>query len=81
MTLCSSDNHYSTVPQNIIKKINEDCKKRLAKDIKIYLKEKIGNNMVANVTKISQKMKSKSFLGIDKNIIEQETMSFFNYKV
>ena len=81
MTLCSSDNHYSTAPQNIIKKINEDCKKRLAKDIKIYLKEKIGNNMVANVTKISQKMKSKSFLGIDKNIIEQETMSFFNYKV
>ena len=81
MTLCSSDNHYSTVPQNIIKKINEDCKKRLAKDIKIYLKEKIGNNMVANITKISQKMKSKSFLGIDKNIIEQETMSFFNYKV
>ena len=81
MKLCSSDNHYSTVPQNIIKKINEDCKKRLAKDIKIYLKEKIGNNMVANVTKISQKMKSKSFLGIDKNIIEQETMSFFNYKV
>ena len=81
MKLCSSDNHYSTVPQNIIKKINEDCKKRLAKDIKIYLKKKIGNNMVANVTKISQKMKSKSFLGIDKNIIEQETMSFFNYKV
>ena len=81
MTLCSSDNHYSTAPQNIIKKINEDSKKRLAKDIKIYLKEKIGNNMVANVTKISQKMKSKSFLGIDKNIIEQETMSFFNYKV
>ena len=81
MTLCRSDNQYSTVPQNIIKKINEDCKKRLAKDIKIYLKEKIGNNMVANVTKISQKMKSKSFLGIDKNIIEQETMSFFNYKV
>ena len=69
------------MPQNIIKKINEDCKKRLAKDIKIYLKEKIGNNMVANVTKISQKMKSKSFLGIDKIIIEQETMSFFNYKV
>ena len=81
MKLCSSDNHYSTVPQNIIKKINEDCKKRLAKDIKIYLKEKIGNNMVANVTKISQKMKSKSFLGIDKSIIEQETMSFFNYKI
>ena len=81
MKLCSSDNHYSTVPQNIIKKINEDCKKRLAKDIKIYLNEKIGNNMVANVTKISQKMKSKSFLGIDKSITEQETMSFFNYKI
>ena len=37
--------------------------------------------MVANVTKISRKMKSKSFLGIDKNIIEQETTSFFNYKI
>ena len=49
--------------------------------MKIYLKKKIGNNMVANVTKISQKMKSKRFLGIDKNIIEQETMSFFNYKI
>ena len=81
MKLGSSDNHYSTAPQNIIKKIMEDCKQRLAKDIKIYLKKKIGNNMVANVTKISQKMKSKSFLGIDKNIIEQETMSFFNYKI
>ena len=37
--------------------------------------------MVANVTKISRKMKSKSFLGIDKIIIEQETTSFFNYKM
>ena len=37
--------------------------------------------MVANITKISQKMKSKSFLGIDKHIIEQETMSFFNYEI
>ena len=81
MTFCSSDNHYSTVPRNIIKKINEDCKKKLVTNIKIYLKKKIGNNMVANVTKISQKMKSKSFLGIDKNIIEQEIMSFFDYKM
>ena len=37
--------------------------------------------MVANVTKISQKRKSKSFLGIDKNIIEQETMPFLDYKM
>ena len=42
------------------------------KDIKIFLKKKKkkSNNMVMNVTKISQKMKNKSLLSIEKNIIE-----------
>ena len=42
------------------------------KDIKIFLKKKKknSNNMVINVTKISQKAKNKSLLTIEKNIIE-----------
>ena len=57
---------------NIIKKINKDHKK---KDHERYQnrskeeKEK-SNNMAVNVTKISQKMKNKSLLSIEKNIIE-----------
>ena len=36
----------------------KDYKKKLVKDIKIFLKKKkIGDNMVVHVTKISQKMK------------------------
>ena len=42
------------------------------KDIKILLEKKKnkGDNMVANVAKISQKMKNKSLSNIEKNIIE-----------
>ena len=42
------------------------------KDIKIFLKKKKknSNNMVMNVIKISQKVKNKSLLTIEKNIIE-----------
>ena len=42
------------------------------KDIKIFLKKKKkkSNNMFLNVTKISQKMKTISWLSIEKNIIE-----------
>ena len=42
------------------------------KDIKTFLKmrKKKIDNMVVNVTKISQKMKNKSLLSIEKNIIE-----------
>ena len=37
------------------------------KDIKIFLKKKKkSNNMVVNVTKISQKIKKKSLLSIEK---------------
>ena len=46
--------------------------KKLVKDIKIFLrkKKKKSDNLVVNVTKISQKMKNKSLLGIEKNVIE-----------
>ena len=49
----------------------ERLQKTLVKDTKIFLKKKKrkSDNMVVNVTKISQKMKSKSLLSIEKNII------------
>ena len=43
-------------------------------------KKKKRDNMVVNVTKISQKMKNKSLLSIEKNIIEQEKTLCYNYK-
>ena len=49
---------------NIIKKIKENYK------IFLKRKKKKSNNMVVNVKKISQKMKNKSLLSIQKNIIE-----------
>ena len=41
----------------------ESLQKKLVKDIKIFIKKekKKSNNMVVNVTKISQKKKHKSF--------------------
>ena len=50
----------------------ERLQEKLVKDIKTFLKKKKkkSNNMVVNVTKISQKMKNKSLLSIEKNIIE-----------
>ena len=50
----------------------ERLQKKLVKDIKIFLKmkKKKSDNMVVNVTKISQKMKNKSLLNIEKNIIK-----------
>ena len=55
-----------------IKKIKKDYKKKLVKDIKIFLrkKKKKSNNMVVNVTTISQKMENKSLFSIEKNVIE-----------
>ena len=52
------------------------------KDIKIFLKKKKkkSDNMVVNITKISQKSKNKSLLSTAKNIIELEKMSYYNYK-
>ena len=50
----------------------ERLKKELVKDIKIFLKKKKkkSNNMVMNITKISQRMKNKSLLSIGKKIID-----------
>ena len=50
----------------------ERLKKELVKDIKIFLKKKKkkSNNMVMNITKISQRMKNKSHLSIGKKIID-----------
>ena len=36
--------------------------------------------MVMNVTKISHKLKSKSLLSTEKDIIEWEEMLYYNYK-
>ena len=46
----------------------ERLQKKLAKVIKIFLKKKKkkSSNMVGNITEISQKMKSKSLLSIEK---------------
>ena len=46
----------------------ESLQKRLVKNIKIFQrkKKKKSDNIVVNVTKISQKMKTKSWLNIEK---------------
>ena len=52
---------------------NKDrLQKKLVKDTKIFLKKKKKKsyNMVMNVKKISQKIKNKIFLSIEKNIIK-----------
>ena len=38
------------------------------------------DNIVVNVTKISQKMKKTNWLSIEKNIIEREKTRYYNYK-
>ena len=50
----------------------ERLQKKLAKDIIIFLKKKRekSDKMVVNVTKISQKMKNKGLLSIEKYIME-----------
>ena len=52
----------------------ERLQKKLVKDSKVILKKKKkkNNNMVVNNSKIYQKMKNKSWLGIEKNIIKSE---------
>ena len=51
-------------------------------DIKISLKKKNKNrsNIIVNVTKISQKMKSKSLLSIEEKIIEGVKTLYYNDK-
>ena len=50
----------------------ERLEKKLMEDNKIFKKKKKkkNGNMVVNVRKISQKMKNKSLMSIEKNIIE-----------
>ena len=69
-----------TLQLNIIKKIKKDYKKKLVKDNKIFLKKKKkkSGNMAVNVKKIPQKIKNKSLLSIEKNIIEGEKMLNYN---
>ena len=56
-----------------MKRIKKDYQKKLVKDIKVFLKKKKKKreNMVVNITKISQKMKTKSLLSIEK-ILQNE---------
>ena len=59
---------------------NKDrLQKKLVKDIKIFLKKKKKKsyNMVMNVKKISQKIKNKIFLSIEKNIIKWEKIPYY----
>ena len=63
---------------NIIKKKKERLQKNIGKHIKIFLKKKnkTSDNMVVNVTKISQKIKNKSLLSIKKVIKEWEKIPY-----
>ena len=49
----------------------ERLQKKLAKYIKIFLEKKKKNsgNMVVNISKISQKMRNKSLLSVEKNLL------------
>ena len=73
---------FKNLPGKYYHEIKKDCKKKLVKDIKIFLKKKNkkSNNMVVNITKISQRRKNESLLSIEKNIIEWEKASYYNYK-
>ena len=55
---------------------------KLVKDNKIFLrkKKKKSNDMVVNVTKISQEMKKINRLSIEKSIIELQKTLYYNYK-
>ena len=67
---------FKTLSAKYYQENKERLQKKLAKDIKIFLKKKKkkSGNMVVNVTKISQMMKNKSLLSIEKKIIEREKM-------
>ena len=53
-------------------KHKQRLQKKLVKDINIFLKKKkkISDNIVVNITNISQRMKNRTLLNIEKNIIE-----------
>ena len=52
----------------------ERLQKNLLKEVKVFLKKKKkkSNNMVVNDTKIYEKMKNKTLLSIEKNIIKEK---------
>ena len=56
--------------KTLLVKYYQENKKRLQKKIFLKKKKRKCDNMVVNVTKISQKLKNKSFLSLEKNIIE-----------
>ena len=60
----------------------ESLQKKLVKNIKIFLrrKKKKSDSMVMNITKISQQMKDKNLLNIEKKIIEREKTLYYNYE-
>ena len=55
-----------------MKKDYKKRKEKLSKDIKVFLmkQKRKSSNMVVNHTKIYQKLKNKSWLSIEKNIIK-----------
>ena len=57
---------------NITKITEKGYKKKLVKDIKVFLRrmKNKSNNMVVDDTKIYQKMKNKSWLSIEKNTVK-----------
>ena len=67
---------YIEMSKNLSAKYYQENKerpqKKLVKNIKIFLKKKKlkSNSMIVNVIKISQKMKNKSLLSIEKNVTE-----------
>ena len=60
--------------KNLLPKYYQENKERLQKKARKRYQNKEekekNNNVVVNVTKISQKMKNKSLLSIERNIIE-----------
>ena len=56
--------------ENVSAKCYQENKGRLQQNLNLKKKKKKSKNMVMNITKISQKMKNKSLLSIEKNITE-----------
>ena len=48
----------------------ERLQKKLVKDIKVFLKRRKRDNLAVNDTNIYQKMKSKDWLSIEKDIMQ-----------
>ena len=56
----------------MLTKIKKEYTKKLVKEIKIFLKKKKKqcSNIAVDVTKVSQKIKNKRLLSIERNMIE-----------